>query len=639
MKFRFKSFASRLSAYTISFTIIIFTLIMIIFYAYSSRKIMNNALNYTNSLLDNMANKINNQLTTVEAVINNSAWTIEESLSNPDSLIRIVRTIVQNNENIIGSSIAFEPYYFSKNEKYFMAYSYKEGDKIKCKQIGSVDYDYPCMDWYLIPKLLKDNYWSEPYFDDGGGDIIMSTYSHPMYDENGNVYAIFTADISLTHFTNLVENLKPYDSSYSFMLSRHGYYLTHRKKERIMNETIFSNAFENKNEKWEHIGRDMLAGRSGTVKFDNDGNISYAFYTPIPNIHWSICNVCPHNIILSELDNTSRNIILLFALGVLLLFITTFYTIKKLVSPLEGFTKSAREIASGKFDVILPEIKSQDEMKQLHNSFEFMQKSLSEYIIELQSTTKVKERIESELTIARTIQMGMIPKIFPPFPERDDVDLHAILTPAKEVGGDLYDFFINNDKLYFVIGDVSGKGVPASLFMAVTRSLFRTISMRESSPQEIVISLNNSISDQNESNMFVTLFVGILDLQSGLLQFCNAGHNPPVIIYPDGKTEFMHITTNLPAGLVEQFEYVGEEIKIEQNTKIFLYTDGVTEAENIDKKLFSDEQLLKILKTNTNLNVKQMINAVVNSVADHVKDAEPSDDLTALVINYKKQMR
>lgn len=636
MKFKFQSFASRLSAYTITFTIVIFTLIMIIFYAYSSKTITDHALTHTHSLLNNMASQINNQLTTVEAAVNNSAWMIEESLSNPDSLIRISRTMVQNNENIIGSSIAFEPNYFSENRKYFMAYSYKDGDSIKCTYLGSKDYDYFCMDWYLIPKLLKENYWSEPYYDEGGGNIIMSTYSHPMYDKNGHVYAIFTADISLTYFTNLIENLKPYDSSYSFMLSRHGYYLTHRRKDRIMNETIFSNAFESKNEVYEFIGREMIAGRSGTAEFDNDGDYSYAFYTSIPNIRWSVCNVCPRDIILSELHTTSRNIILLFVAGVILLFVSTFYSIKKLVSPLEGFTKSARKIASGNFDVRLPEIKSHDEMKQLHDSFLYMQKSLSDYMIELQSTTKAKERIESELTIARTIQMGMIPKIFPPFPERDDIDLHAILTPAKEVGGDLYDFFISNEQLHFVIGDVSGKGIPASLLMAVTRSLFRTISMRETSPQETVTYLNNAISDQNESNMFVTLFVGLLDLKSGLLQFCNAGHNPPVIMYPDGKTEFMHIATNLPVGLMEEFDYVGEEILIKQNTKIFLYTDGITEAENSAKELYSDEQLLKTLETHSKLNVKQMIEVVINSVSEHVKEADQSDDLTALVINYKK---
>lgn len=159
-----------------------------------------------------------------------------------------------------------------------------------------------------------------------------------------------------------------------------------------------------------------------------------------------------------------------------------------------------------------------------------MQQSLSGYVSELRTTTASKERIESELSIAREIQMGMIPKIFPPYPEREDVDLHAILHPAKEVGGDLYDFFIDNDRLYFVIGDVSGKGIPASLFMAIARSLFRTLAQQATSPAEIMSKMNRSISENNEANMFVTLIIGILDLKTGSLRFCNAGHNPPIII-------------------------------------------------------------------------------------------------------------
>lgn len=166
----------------------------------------------------------------------------------------------------------------------------------------------------------------------------------------------------------------------------------------------------------------------------------------------------------------------------------------------------------------------------MHDSLVYMQQSLSGYVSELRTTTASKERIESELSIAREIQMGMIPKIFPPYPEREDVDLHAILHPAKEVGGDLYDFFIDNDRLYFVIGDVSGKGVPASLFMAIARSLFRTLAQQATSPAEIMSKMNRSISENNEANMFVTLIIGILDLKTGSLRFCNAGHNPPIII-------------------------------------------------------------------------------------------------------------
>ena len=263
-----------------------------------------------------------------------------------------------------------------------------------------------------------------------------------------------------------------------------------------------------------------------------------------------------------------------------------------------------------------------------------MQQQLTNYIEQLKETTSAKERIESELRIAHDIQMGMIPKIFPPFPERDDVDLYAILYPAKEVGGDLYDFFIDSGKLYFAIGYVSGKGVPASLFMATTLSLFRSVAAFYHDPAKILISLNNSIAENNESNMFVTLFIGILDLTSGELVYCNAGHNPPIIIKPDGKPSYMETTPNVPAGLFMGFNYVSQELQVEKGTTIFIYTDGLTEAENIEKKLYGKEALLNVLERIDIFEPKYVIETVIAAVGVHVGEAEQSDDLTILTIKY-----
>lgn len=635
MNMRFKSFATRLSIYTLSFVIVIFAMIMALFYTYSREKMTDYAIERTHGLLKNMVTQIHGSLASVENSLRQAEWMIGENLSAPDSLYKVVASVVASNDLIEGSAIAFEPFYLKSGDEYFMIQAFHEGERIVSKRLGGKKYDYPCMDWYLLPKLLERSYWSEPYYDGGGSNMIMTTYSLPLYDGRGKMYAVFTANISLMRFTDMVDRLKPYESSHSFLLSRNGGYLTHCKREKIMNETVFSNAFESQSAELEYIGREMTAGRSGTFAFQDGGQPSFAFYTSIPAIGWSICNICRRDVILHELYSTSRNIIYLFLGGVLLLFVFTYFIIKKLVRPLEDFSRAAQVIASGHFDEELPVVKSGDEMKELHDSFAYMQSSLSEYVAELQLTTATKERIESELSIARDIQMGMTPKIFPPFPERHDVDLHAILKPAKEVGGDLYDFFIEENRLYFAIGDVSGKGVPASLFMAITRSLFRTLSSRVDSPAEIVVKMNNSVAENNESAMFVTLIVGILDLSTGVLKYCNAGHNPPVLVHPDGRVEFMKIKTNLFVGVMDKYEYAEEEITLERGTKIFLYTDGVTEAENEKHELYSDQQLLDTLAENASSDVREMIDVVLASVAAHVKGADPSDDLTMLVIHYE----
>ena len=635
--FQFQSFATRMSIYVLSFTLVIFIATMGLFYSYLREKITEHAIERTHERLQNITNQIHNLLFTVETSMKQSVRMIEESSSNPDSLFRIITSIVENNDLIVGSGIAFKPDYYKEKGKYFMLYASLQNGNMDCQTLGGKDYDYPCMDWYLIPELLKRNYWSEPYYDKGGGNFIMCTYSIPLYDKKGEVYAVFTANISLTQFTELVAHLKLYPSSFTFLLSRNGSYLTHPDHTKIMNETIFANAFDSQNAEQEYVGREMLAGQTGTKEINYENNPAFVFYTSIPSIGWSVGNICPANIILSELDATSKQVMFISLVIILILFFITNSIIRRLVRPLAEFARSAREIATGRFDVKLPDVQSKDEIKNLHDSLAYMQQSLSVYIGELKQTTAAKERIESELSIAREIQLGMIPKIFPPFPERKDVDLYALLQSAKEVGGDLYDFFIQNGRLYFIIGDVSGKGVPASLFMAIARSLFRTLSPETFSPATIVTGMNNSISENNESNMFITLTVGILDLAAGVLKLCNAGHNQPLIIRPDGRTSFLEIKTNLIVGMMEHYTYTEEEITLEKGTKLFFYTDGVTEAENKSKDLYGDTRLLKCISGNAFSNVQEIVTSVVGSVAEHVQEAEPSDDLTILVIHYEPE--
>ena len=241
-----------------------------------------------------------------------------------------------------------------------------------------------------------------------------------------------------------------------------------------------------------------------------------------------------------------------------------------------------------------------------------------------------KQRMENELEIARGIQMSMIPKVFPPFPDRHDLDIYASIVPAREVSGDLYDFYIRADKLFFCIGDVSGKGVPASLVMAVTRGLFRTVSGHLESPAQIVESMNQSMSDMNESCMFVTFFCGVLDLKTGLLRYCNAGHNAPVVL--NGNKELLPVEPNIPLGIESAMHFREQEITLVYDDALFLYTDGLTEAENRQHALFGEERM-KAALSGRKSSLAHM-HVVQQAVADFVGDAPQSDDLTMLFIHY-----
>ena len=253
----------------------------------------------------------------------------------------------------------------------------------------------------------------------------------------------------------------------------------------------------------------------------------------------------------------------------------------------------------------------------------------------LEATTKAKERIDSELRIAHNIQEGMVPRTFPAFPDRNDIDLYASMTLAKEVGGDLYDFFLlppslrdGDERLCFCIGDVSGKGVPASLFMSVVVNLFRIVAKEGKTPAEIATKVNEAIAADNENSMFATMFIGEIDLRTGVMEYCNCGHNPPVV-----GGQFLEMPeTNAPIGLWPGLEFIGHTVEGMKDKMLLLYTDGVTEAENMDQKQTGDDWLIDILKEHPMDNARELIGDILREVATHVGDAEPSDDITLLCL-------
>jgi serine phosphatase RsbU (regulator of sigma subunit) len=274
-------------------------------------------------------------------------------------------------------------------------------------------------------------------------------------------------------------------------------------------------------------------------------------------------------------------------------------------------------------------LRSAKRLKVAHEELEEAHSNLLLAYDQLEETTAAKERIESDLRIARDIQRSMVPSTFP---DRPDLDLYASMAPAKMVGGDLYGYLLLADKLYFTLGDVSGKGVPASLFMAQATRLFRTLATQQMMPAEICTRINDALSgEDNEQGMFVTMFIGLVNLKTGHLDFCNAGHNPPVLVIP-GKAEFLEMQPNAPIGLWPGLEYEGEELENIMDIPLFVYSDGLNEAENRQQEQFSDERLLEILQTMSFVSSQETIETLEAEVEKHRDGAEPNDDLTMLCV-------
>ena len=589
--------------------------------------------------------KMNNVFSTVEVAVSNNTPEVEDNLYDDHRQYFAVEHLLKLNSNIMGAAVAYNPDYEPKKGQPFSPYAYRNGTDIYTKQLNTPEYDYLHQEWYTKPLAEGKGTWSEPYIDEGGGEVGMITYSQPIINSKGEIYAIQTADIALHWLSELMCELdsttkqnmfKDSESfpSYSFIVSHKGTIVAYPYKAELSYKTLY--AFLEDHDGLEDAN-EILSSNNGytTVVQNNTGTMYVLFYSSIEHTGWTLVTIMPLKVILKPVGSIIGIFGILMLIGLIIVAVICRSAIRRVTMPITQFADSADEIASGNLSVELPTIKTNDEMLRLHNSFATMQKSLIQQIEETRSANEEKGRIESELNIARDIQMSMLPKTFPPFPDRNDIEIYGKQKPAKEVGGDLYDFYIRDEKLFFCIGDVSGKGVPASLVMAVTRTLFRTISFKEALPERIMFGINNAMADNNESNMFVTLFLGVLDLPTGRLRYSNAGHNAPMLI---GQTiGLLPCAANVPLGVQTDWKFSQQETTIDLNTCIFLYTDGLTEAENAANEQFMEERMIEVAKGMSH-EPQQMIEKMFNAVHQFVGNAEQSDDLTMLAIQYTKPL-
>ena len=578
-----------------------------------------------------------NVLSSVSSAIDNMVPRAEiMAVENRDSsdFLLLLKDILRNTPQLKDIAIALEPYYY-RHQKQFAAYSINEGDSIRSMMLTDPLYTYPYYDWYVIPRCTDSTYWTDPYIDRVWGNLSMCSYTAPLHDGNGQFIGVICASIETQWLTSKIDNIRLYDHSYNFIIGKAAGYIVHSDNSLIVNETIFSYALQTGNTALAEAGRKMIAGETGMSELSINGSPGIIFFTSVPSNNWSIAAICPESDIFAGAYHTLLIMLIIALLSIFIMAVTVSLTVRKATAPLAVLAASANRIAEGDFNSAMPRFHGEDEIGRLCRSFSSMQQSLSSYMDRLQRTTAAKQRIESELSIAREIQMGMVPKTFPPYPERDDIDIYAVLYPAKEIGGDLYDFFIKDGHLFFAIGDVSGKGVPASLLMAVTRSHFRSVASALKDPVRIIESMNRALADSNEANMFVTIFCGILDLSSGALAYSNAGHNPPLLLSSSGEVTRMTPDPNLPIGLFKDFGYTGDRITLKAGTTLLLYTDGLTEAENPDSLLYGEQRLTKTLEAMKGKSAQDIVLGIYTDAQDHVQSAVQSDDMTIMAIQYR----
>ena len=425
----------------------------------------------------------------------------------------------------------------------------------------------------------------------------LTTHAIPIHNREGRPVAVLCADLSLEDLRDdMLQNVQQANSKYvklrkqpySCVIDRNRRYIIHPDKERMLKDTLDENI--------------TLEGKLGVVSAIIDGVPSRIGYRNVRFAEWTVMMVIPEAVV--QQNGRMLNIIILAVMlfGLAAIFLFCRLQIRKVTSPLHSFARSAEEVAQGNFNAPLPVIRHDDEIRLLRDSFGNMQQSLSLYMEELKTTTAQKTAIESELSLARNLQKSMVPSVFP---DREGLDMYASMTPAREVGGDLYDFVLRDNCLYFCIGDVAGKGVPAALVMTTFCGAFRLLTDSESDPVRIVSRINDKLSRNTHMTIFVTFFV-------------------PLPVY-----------SNLPVGAMPDWEFKAQETDLAPGSTLFLYTDGLDEAENAQGQMFGKKRILEVIQS-TSKEPRLLIEHMSQAVADFVGDTEQSDDLTMLCLRMNK---
>ena len=646
-----KSFSKRLTWRITLVMFIVMALASYLLYEMSYQLIVEGSELTMRYVLKSEKQSIHSTISEIKAVSVNTVPQIEENLDKPEKLHAIMKQMVELNPAIHSCGLSFvENYYPGKGHQY-CPYAYrKDTSEVVVKTLGDKDHDYLHETWFKKALASEEGYWAKPFFDDIDHTTPLVPWVMPIHDRQGKAIAVLGVDLALqslreelsvqAYKEKIFEGLSSQALSvYNFAITKDGTYLVHPDSARVIKENYFTYCNTTSDSSDDELGRAMRdddEGDMSSVTID-DENL-YVRYRAIPDTDWSIAIVCS-NALINGIASVLGVLLALFFMipNLLVVIFMGRHFVKKAAKPIQQLAASADEVAKGNFKAPLPPLKTRDEIHQLRDSFEKMQLSLTRYMEELKTTTAAKASIESELKIAHDIQMSMLPKTFPPYPERDDIDIYGSLTPAKDVGGDLFDFYIREEQLVFCVGDVSGKGVPASLVMAVTRSLFRNVSAHVLEPNKIVYAINNALTDGNDTEMFVTLFVGVLDLQTGHLRYSNAGHNAPVLM-ADSVSE-IPCDSNLPAGVMADWDFSLQELDIRKDDVIFIYTDGLNEAEDACHQLFGEERMLKQLKQQLAVGQTEpqaIIEEMGKAVHTFASGTEQSDDLTMLAIKYKK---
>lgn len=551
-----------------------------------------------------------------------------------DDVFAVVRSNVEQDAQVYGSCVAFAPAAFAPDRARFAPYAHRTGDaEIKTIDLsGAYDYTDGNWEWYTRPATDRSASWTEPYFDEGAGNILMCTYSAPFFDGE-QFTGVATVDLDIQRLQQDIEDARLEGGRFT-IVSRTGTFISHPKPEYVMRESVFSLAKMQGRPDLAEAGREALAGHRVVRRMkglDND-EAQWVCYAPIGSTGWAFAMALPEAAVMTPVYEALYRRLAVLAAGTIVVLLIVVLVAYQITRPMKRLSAALEVLGSGDLDVQVEQVTTKDEIGEFARAFNIMVKALNAKVKALTRATAAREALESELRVAREIQTSLLPQTFPPFPSRTDFQLHAANLPARQVAGDFFDFFfVAEHVLAMVMGDVSGKGVPAGMLMAVTRTLIRNLAREDVSPAEVIRSVNDALVRESDTGKFVTLFLGYYDTASGAMRFANAGHNPPYRVDAGKQVHRLPVATGIPVGIESGVVYANQDIRLDPGDLLVLYTDGVTEAMDPSGRFFGDEGLEQFLAQHAHLAPDACCDALTKAVRDF-QVGDLNDDVTVLTL-------
>lgn len=621
--------SDKLCLYEVLVSIAIFIAIAVVVETYAVRSESRQVEDVTRLLQKELVDNIEIRLDGVEHTLQRISKKVQTELEDyvEREAPQILEIIIEGDSIVKGGSVAIVPD-AAEGRGEWMLYTHREEDDVLVsRQLGDTEYSYTKQQWYTAPLKTGKGVWSDPYIDRGAGECLMVTYSYPMKDADGNIVALLTADIALDDLDENLNRLIPYPQSYTFTMTKDGKVLSGYPL-KLYDE---SDRGRGKNLDISAIFSSLEPGKTSVVT----GKKFICTFTPIENVNIVLATASPLKSVTSVTSHIRLPLLAILVLGFVILIILLRFTMKRAMQPLNGLTKAAIEIGDGKFDTPLPDASEYSDIDQLSKAMKYMEESINKYIVEIEESTKARERMASQLRIAREIQRSLLPNGNASFSVEGggSLILSAYQESALEVGGDLYDYVETDGRLYFIIADVSGKGIPASLMMSYVKSLFHFAAQQNMPPADIVARINDNMCADNPNNMFVTMLVGYMQPEEHKMVMANAGHNPAVLCTA-GVCRYLELPAGLPVGVMPDMPYTETECAIGAGDTLFVYTDGMSEAENPEGVLYGQDRLIE--SVGNAVVTFSTPSEVVASLAEEIRqysDNVYADDITMLCIS------